>query len=167
VGRGLNALLAASVVACVCACLPHPAAARPLLVAKSWANLENLDRAGSHRGHSSASDLARQKKLRRQRPNYPAWWVKQARCIHRYEVGLGSLTDLAAWPLRWDLDTGNTFYGGFQFMASTWRSMGGRGLPSRATRREQIYRAYLNWKANGRRWGGQQWPTTARLCGLK
>ena len=41
----------------------------------------------------------------------------------------------------WSADTGNGFYGGLQFSASTWRSVGGTGLPHQHSRVEQIRRA--------------------------
>jgi len=41
----------------------------------------------------------------------------------------------------WDLDTGNGFYGGLQFALESWEGVGGAGLPSEASRAEQIYRA--------------------------
>lgn len=39
---------------------------------------------------------------------------------------------------NWAADTGNGFYGGLQFKPSTWRAFGGIGLPSKASREEQI-----------------------------
>lgn len=39
---------------------------------------------------------------------------------------------------NWAADTGNGFYGGLQFKPSTWRAFGGVGLPSKASREEQI-----------------------------
>ena len=41
---------------------------------------------------------------------------------------------------RWHINTGNGFYGGLQFTASTWRAFGGRkyaSLPHRTNRRNQ------------------------------
>lgn len=84
----------------------------------------------------------------------PSWWLAQAACIRSHEGG-------------WTTNTGNGYYGAFQFTLSTWRANGGRGYPHQASPSEQTYRAYLNWRANGNRWGGGQWPTSARLCGLR
>lgn len=42
---------------------------------------------------------------------------------------------------RWHIATGNGFYGGLQFTASSWRAVGGSGLPHRHSRLEQSYRA--------------------------
>jgi uncharacterized protein YabE (DUF348 family) len=49
------------------------------------------------------------------------------------------------------------YYGLYQFSVSTWDSLGGVGLPSEATPREQTYRAILLYKRSGK----GQWP----VCG--
>jgi hypothetical protein len=82
----------------------------------------------------------------------PAWWAQQAACIRSHE----------GW---WTANTGNGYYGAYQFLLSTWRAVGGQGYPHQASPREQTYRAWLNWRANGSRWGGQ-WGT-ASACGLR
>ena len=85
-------------------------------------------------------------------------WLAQAACIHRYETYGLPPQSWAAWH-----DTRNPeSRGGMQFLPSTWRSVGGKGDPARASKREQLYRAWLLWT----RYGWSQW-TTARLCGLK
>jgi hypothetical protein len=38
----------------------------------------------------------------------------------------------------WDINTGNGFYGGLQFLPSTWSEHGGVGSPHRASREYQI-----------------------------
>lgn len=38
----------------------------------------------------------------------------------------------------WDINTGNGFYGGLQFLPSTWREHGGVGRPDKAPREYQI-----------------------------
>ncbi|WP_422749575.1 transglycosylase family protein [Mycobacterium sp. WMMD1722] len=38
----------------------------------------------------------------------------------------------------WDINTGNGFYGGLQFLPSTWREHGGVGMPDKAPRETQI-----------------------------
>lgn len=58
---------------------------------------------------------------------------------------------------RWNIATGNGFYGGLQFTLPTWRSVGGRGMPHWASRLEQKYRAVLLI----RRAGYRPWP----VCG--
>jgi Transglycosylase-like domain len=83
----------------------------------------------------------------------PSWWVQQALCVHSHE---GS----------WTANTGNGFYGGMQFMLSTWRSSGGwryAFYPHQATPHEQLHVAYMLW----RRAGWSPWPNTSRMCGLR
>jgi uncharacterized protein YabE (DUF348 family) len=59
-------------------------------------------------------------------------------------------------------NTGNGYYGMYQFSLGTWRSLGGTGLPSEASAEEQTMRAQaLQAKAG---WG--QWPGCARRLGL-
>lgn len=41
----------------------------------------------------------------------------------------------------WHINTGNGYYGGLQFDKSTWRSVGGRGLPHHHSKTAQKYRA--------------------------
>lgn len=42
---------------------------------------------------------------------------------------------------HWGINTGNGFFGGLQFAASTWWNVGGKGLPHQASEIEQKYRA--------------------------
>jgi hypothetical protein len=42
---------------------------------------------------------------------------------------------------------------GFQFLTSTWVSAGGRGDAWEWSIREQVYRAFIRWHADGSRWG--------------
>ncbi len=50
------------------------------------------------------------------------------------------------------------FYGLYQFMASTWRAVGGVGLPSDASPSEQTYRAQILYNRSG----AGQWPVCGR-----
>ncbi len=59
---------------------------------------------------------------------------------------------------RWWIATGNGYFGGLQFDAPTWRSVGGRGLPHWHSRIEQKYRATILI----RRRGFAPWPTCGR-----
>lgn len=43
----------------------------------------------------------------------------------------------------WQIDSGNGFFGGIQFWPSSWRAVGGTGLPHEWSREEQIYRGSL------------------------
>ena len=63
---------------------------------------------------------------------------------------------------NWARNSGNGYYGGLQFSLSTWRGVGGQGLPSDNTREEQIARAEILLARSG--WG--QWPACARKLGL-
>jgi hypothetical protein len=81
----------------------------------------------------------------------PAWWLRQATCIHEREGA-------------WDANTGNGYFGGMQFLLGTWRSVGGRGRPDLASPREQLLRAWLVYRRDGGSW--REWGT-ARACGLR
>lgn len=59
-------------------------------------------------------------------------------------------------------NTGNGYYGLYQFSLGTWQSVGGTGLPSEATAAEQTMRAQILQQRAG--WG--QWPHCARQLGL-
>lgn len=50
------------------------------------------------------------------------------------------------------------YYGLYQFLESTWRSVGGVGLPTQASPSEQTYRAQILY----RRSGAGQWPVCGR-----
>ena len=63
---------------------------------------------------------------------------------------------------RWDLDTGNGFYGGLQFTQDSWEMVGGAGQPHHAPREEQIRRAVALQDIRG--WGA--WPGCAAALGL-
>ncbi|GAA1263042.1 transglycosylase family protein [Saccharothrix xinjiangensis] len=39
---------------------------------------------------------------------------------------------------NWSINTGNGYYGGLQFLPSTWTANGGSGMPHQASREEQI-----------------------------
>lgn len=64
---------------------------------------------------------------------------------------------------NWSINTGNGYYGGVQFSAATWRGVGGTGLPSDASREEQIARAQALQARSG--WG--QWPECSAKLGLR
>jgi transglycosylase-like protein len=59
-------------------------------------------------------------------------------------------------------DTGNGYYGAYQFTLGTWRSLGLGGLPNQASAAEQDQAAQT--LAARRGWG--QWPACARRLGL-
>jgi hypothetical protein len=63
----------------------------------------------------------------------------------------------------WSINTGNGYYGGLQFSAGTWSSMGGSGLPSENSREEQIRIAIALRDQNG---GYGAWPACSAELGL-
>lgn len=63
---------------------------------------------------------------------------------------------------NWSTNTGNGFYGGLQFTVSSWQGTGGTGLPSQASREEQIARAQTLQARQG--WGA--WPACTAKLGL-
>lgn len=64
---------------------------------------------------------------------------------------------------NWQINTGNGYYGGLQFLPSTWRAVGGTGLPHQHSREEQIKRAEILLARSG--WG--QWPACTKKLGLR
>ncbi len=82
--------------------------------------------------------------------NPPGWWLAQAACIRSHE----------GWPTA---NTGNGYYGSYQFLASTWRSVNGPSLPHLVSLREQTYRAWLVWSRDGGSW--REWGTKG-MCGV-
>ncbi|SNR78905.1 Putative peptidoglycan binding domain-containing protein [Haloechinothrix alba] len=78
-------------------------------------------------------------------------------------VGAGAVVPAAADPSyadwaelrmcessdRYGADTGNGYYGAYQFDLSTWRSVGGEGRPDRASPAEQDYRALYLYRMRG------------------
>lgn len=82
-----------------------------------------------------------------------------------YAAGDGSVWDkLAACEAggNWAINTGNGYYGGLQFSLSSWRGVGGSGLPSDASREEQIMRGQMLQARSG--WGA--WPACSAKLGL-
>ncbi|HIW98616.1 MAG TPA: transglycosylase family protein, partial [Candidatus Nesterenkonia stercoripullorum] len=62
----------------------------------------------------------------------------------------------------WSINTGNGFYGGLQFTQQSWQAAGGSGLPSDASKAEQIDRAQSLHEMQG--WGA--WPSCSSQLGL-
>ena len=81
-------------------------------------------------------------------PNDPATWDRLAQC----ESGG-----------NWAINTGNGYYGGLQFSARTWRSVGGTGLPHQHSRETQIEMGKRLQARAG--WG--QWPACTRRLGYR
>jgi hypothetical protein len=64
---------------------------------------------------------------------------------------------------NWSINTGNGYYGGLQFSASSWRAVGGTGLPHQHSRETQIAMGERLRAAQG--WGA--WPSCSRKLGLR
>lgn len=64
---------------------------------------------------------------------------------------------------NWAINTGNGYYGGVQFSLGSWQAVGGSGLPSSASREEQIMRAEMLLARQG--WGA--WPSCSAKLGLR
>lgn len=64
---------------------------------------------------------------------------------------------------NWAINTGNGYYGGLQFSLGSWRAVGGSGLPSEASREEQIARGEMLKARQG--WGA--WPSCSAKLGLR
>ena len=86
--------------------------------------------------------------------------------------GKASAADQGVWDRiaqcesggNWHINTGNGYYGGLQFAASTWRSYGGAKYApraDRASREQQIVIATKVQHASG--WGA--WPVCSRRAG--
>jgi hypothetical protein len=75
-------------------------------------------------------------------------------------VSQATLDTIAACESGGDysINTGNGFYGAYQFDQGTWESVGGSGLPSDASPAEQDYRASLLYASAG----SSPWP----VCGV-
>ena len=55
---------------------------------------------------------------------------------------------------NWQINTGNGYYGGLQFSAATWKSVGGPGLPHEHSREVQIkYAKILQARSGWGQWG--------------
>jgi len=93
----------------------------------------------------------------------PHWWLTEALCIHRHEsFDWHRTTDWLGRP--------SVNHGGMQINVGTWARWAPRGFPSEpaaASPHDQLVVAYRIWNANGRRFGGGQWPSSASACHLE
>jgi hypothetical protein len=64
---------------------------------------------------------------------------------------------------RYNINTGNGFYGAYQFLPSTWRGLGYPGMPHQAAPHVQDAAAQKLQARSG--WG--QWPACTRKLGLR
>lgn len=63
---------------------------------------------------------------------------------------------------NWSINTGNGYYGGVQFSQQSWQAVGGTGLPSNASKSEQIMRAQKLLAIQG----PGAWPVCSVRAGL-
>jgi transglycosylase-like protein len=110
------------------------------------------NRAALVRGHRSQTRASRSGRALRVRPApaVPAGdvWARLRRC----ESGG-----------RYDRNSGNGFYGAYQFLPSTWRDLGFPGMPHEAAPEVQDAAARQLQTRNG--WG--QWPACSRRIGTR
>jgi hypothetical protein len=64
---------------------------------------------------------------------------------------------------RYDRNSGNRFYGAYQFLLSTWRGLGFQGMPHHAPPEVQDAAARKLQARSG--WG--QWPVCSRRIGAR
>ena len=65
---------------------------------------------------------------------------------------------------NWAINTGNGYYGGLQFLPSTWHAYGGAGMPHENSREQQIAIGQKVVDANGGTFSA--WPGCRAKLGL-
>jgi hypothetical protein len=80
------------------------------------------------------------------------YYTSGAQCVHDHE---GS----------WTSDTGNGYYGGYQYDLGTWIAAGGTRYAARADEATPLEQIMIT-RAKVQREGWGAWPNTARMCGL-
>ena len=119
-------------------------------------------------GHFGGRTFKGVKKWQRQHDRHVTGRVNSAmwRALHRQHVKAKAKSTLNWDALarceaggNWHINTGNGYYGGLQFSASTWHGTGGRGLPHQASKTEQIKRGTILFKRSG----ASPWPACGPL----
>jgi hypothetical protein len=121
-----------------------------------------------------SASKARAATARRARPRYGRRWVRpkasrsavRPRVVRAKAVPTGDV-----WARlrqcesggRYDINTGNGFYGAYQFLPRTWRGLGYPGMPHQAPPEMQDEAARKLQARSG--WG--QWPACSRRLGLR
>lgn len=105
------------------------------------ADVKSTKSAGNNCSHKCVRSM-RVKRMKRVIKPYKGWLWSTRQCESGGNYGT---------------NTGNGFYGAYQFVLSTWYSVGGHGLPNRAAPLEQDYRAVKLRRIAGT----GQWP----VCG--
>ena len=100
-----------------------------------------------------------------------AWYISIARIHDEADAEFRQRGRVDPTPAQWqalrrcestetyNIDTGNTFYGAYQFTWDTWETVGGSGNPALAPPAEQDARARLLYS----RRGNQPWPICGRF----
>ena len=100
-----------------------------------------------------------------------AWYISIARIHDEADAEFRQRGRVDPTPAQWqalrrcestetyNIDTGNTFYGAYQFTWDTWETVGGNGNPALAPPAEQDARARLLYS----RRGNQPWPICGRF----
>jgi hypothetical protein len=121
-----------------------------------------------------SSTKARPATARRARPRYGRRWVrpKASRSAVRPRVVKPKVLPTGdVWARlrqcesggRYNINTGNGFYGAYQFLPRTWRGLGFPGMPHQAPPEMQDEAARKLQARSG--WG--QWPACSRRLGLR
>lgn len=107
---------------------------------------------------------------RRMRTAVVAGAVVAAPLVGVATAGSASAASVSTWDKvaqcesggNWSINTGNGYYGGLQFSASTWRAYGGSGMAHQASKAEQIRIAEKVLAGQG----PGAWPVCSKKAGL-
>ncbi len=120
-----------------------------------------------HAAEQAAIEIPQKSKIVVASPNYtkPANLIQESK-TYLVEVSKSN----SAWDQlakcesgsNWQTNTGNGYFGGLQFALGSWQAVGGIGLPSEASRDEQIKRAQMLQSQGG--WS--HWPACSARLGL-
>lgn len=120
------------------------------MIAEALVAVSLIAPATGHDAHVSATSPRRCKT----RACHSRVWRKHRRAVVKpYKLWLRSTGNCESGNVRpdpWTANTGNGFYGRFQFTIKTWRGVGGKGMPHKASHLEQEYRAVRTLKVQGR-----------------
>lgn len=96
------------------------------------------------------------RKIQKRHKAQVRWQATMLKVVAPYSARLDRMAQCESGG-RWNIATGNGFYGGLQFTLNSWWAVGGRGMPNLASILEQKYRAVKLMFAQG--WGA--WPVCA------
>lgn len=125
---------------------------RPVVVTTPRSSSSNSGSSSSNSSSSSSSNSSGNESSSDEQPQSSSGddvWAKLAQC-----ESSGNPTVVSSNGL---------YHGLYQFSVSTWKSVGGTGLPSQATPAEQLKRAKMLQARSG--WG--QWPHCSKKLGLR